>query len=159
MVPTSYLVYLSSTEMTLELSMKISNIAGRGRSMIGYSDDSGSNELWLIPEGKYETKKMIDNLNALPGVRVISAVALSKPIKTTEIIGIRDVFSSIGLNTANVSDDELAMYFNDQVNDRFTHYIDYDHRQKMKGPVEISIKRLEDHPHFSPDWLIKKEDS
>ncbi len=48
------------------------------------------------------------------------------------------------------------MFLNSNLHGQVTHYIDYDHKRMRFPPVKISIKPIQDHPQYTPDWLKER---
>ena len=57
------------------------------------------------------------------------------------------------LDTAGVSDNELSLFIDTKLEGQYTYYIDPAFKRNERGLTNIRIKRVEDHPQFSPDWL------
>jgi hypothetical protein len=158
MTAVSYLMLVTTSQNDMEVTLAVLNIAGRGQAFYGQSDSDGSTNLWLIPNGKKSKQEVITKLKAIPAIRNVSIVALSKPFIQAELGDVRDLFITAGLDTGNVNDDELFRFIDAKLHGKYTYYIDADFKPTKRGAVKIRIRPSEEHPHFSPDWL-KESDS
>jgi hypothetical protein len=147
-----------NVEENVEILLAIFNIAGKGQSFYGSSNGSVNTALWIIPKGKKNRKEVIEQLQAIQSIREISVVTLNNPVEETELEEVRELFVCAGLDTSEVTDNELSLFLNAKLQEQYTYFIDFDHDQIRKGIVKIHIKPIEEHPNFSPDWLKKDND-
>lgn len=136
----------------VDVILAILNIAGRVRALLGSSSGVVSKGLWIIPNGKKDKQELITELQAVPSIHKVSIIALSKPIKRKELAEVRELFAGYGLDASSVTDNELLLFINDKIQGQCNYFINEDFDREQ---AKISIKCIEDHPHFSPDWLKK----
>ena len=148
-----YLMSVTTSQNDVEVLLAISNTAGRGEVFHGSSNGVTNTQLSIIPNGRKDREEVIAQLQALPSVLSVSVVTLSKPVIETELAGVRELFAGIGWDASSITDDELLLFINSKLQGQYTYYVDYDLGKMRNKPVKIRIKRIEEHPHFSPDWL------
>lgn len=154
----SYILFIEkSSQGDIELMLSILNIAGRGFSFYGSSNDSTSLSLWLIFNGKNNPAEIKKQLEAISPIKKVTVITVSSPIKETEIKALREVFLKIGWDSQDVSNEELSMFIKAKLHHQETHYIDYDHKKIQSSPVKIKIIPIQNHPDFSLDWLKEKK--
>jgi hypothetical protein len=151
MTPASYLMLITASKMDAEVTLAILNTAGRGQAFHGFSNGAVNTGLWIIPKAKGNKQEVITQLQAIAAIKSVSIVTLSKPVDENKLAEVRDLFAQLGWDTSNVTNDALSLFINAKLQGQYKYYIDYEHREK--GQVKIQIKLLEEHPHFSPDWL------
>jgi hypothetical protein len=113
-------------------------------------------ELWIVPKSKKSREQLVTKLKAVPFIREISVVTLSRPITNTELFEARELFNALGLDASDVKDDELCLFLNARLQGKYTYLIDFEHK-KGRASDKIRIVRAEEHPHFSPEWLTNKD--
>lgn len=141
-----------SFEAKTERGLAILNIT-HGINMYGSTDETGSTELWVVPAPTKRKDELTEQLLSVKGISSVSVVTLSKPIKSVELNEVRKLYLNLGVDASKVSDDKLAMFIDDVLQQQYAYYMDYDFKKTRTSPVEVSIKRIEEHPHFSPEWL------
>jgi hypothetical protein len=151
MTTASYLMSITTSKKDAEVTLAILNTAGRGHAFHGFSNGAVNTDLWIIPRGKSNRQEVITQLQAIPAIRNVSIVTLSRPVQKNELGEVRELFAQLGWDSRNVTDDALLLFINAKLQGQYTYYIDYDHREK--GPVKIQVKPIEQHPYFSLDWL------
>jgi hypothetical protein len=151
MTAVSYLIAIITTQRSLEVTLALQHIAGSGQAFHGFSNGTVSTDLWIIPKGKTNRQKVITQLQAIPTIQSISIVALSNPVKEMELTEVRELFAQVGWDTNSVTDEALSLFINAKLQGQYTYYIDYNPLEK--APIRIQIKPIQEHPHFSPDWL------
>jgi hypothetical protein len=159
MTTVSYLISVTTSQNDAEVTLAILNLAGKGQAFYGQTDDSGSTDLWIIPDSRKNRQELTTHLQAVPAIRSVSIVPLSKPIKEAEFAEVRELFAEIGWDASDVTDQELSSFINDKLEGKYTYYIDHDPRKNGKVPAKIRVRPLTQHPHFSPDWLKKSDDA
>lgn len=137
--------------MDAEAIVAIFNIAGRGTLIHGFGNEKTNTDLWMIKKGRSSSQEVISRLQALPAVLSAYIAVLSKPVKENELEEVRELFTHIGWDASGIVNETLAVFLNSHLLGQTIYYIDHDARQK--APVKIKIKPLEEHPHFSPEWL------
>lgn len=155
MTTVSYLMSVTSSQKGAEVFLAILNIAGRGHAFHGSSNGAVSKDLWIIPKGNKNKQEVIKQLQAIPAILSVSVVALSKPVRETELAEVRELFAGFGWDASSVTDDELSLFINAKLQGQYTYFIDYDFEKARTESVKIHVKPIEEHPHFSPDWLKK----
>jgi hypothetical protein len=150
-MPWSYLIAITTASNHVEVMVAVWNIAGKGKMICVVSNGSLSTDLWIIPKGRRNREEVLAQLQATPAIHSVSVVALSNPVRNEELWGVRELFGQIGWNTSDVTDEMLSLFLNVKLRGEYSYYIDYDPRER--APRKILIKRIEDHPGFSPDWL------
>lgn len=151
MTTTSYLISITTSGNDPQVILAILNTAGRGYAFHGFSNGAVNTALWIIPRGKKNSQEVATRLQKIPGILRISVVTLSKPVQKNELVEVRSLFSQVGWDSSQVTDEALSLFINAKLQGQYTYYVDYDHR--AKAPIKIQIKPIENHPHFSPDWL------
>jgi hypothetical protein len=151
MTPVSYLISISGSQKGVEAILTVAKIAGRGQAFHSFSNGDVSTDLWIIPKGKRNRQEVLKQLQAIPAIHSVSVVALSNPIKEKELKEVRELFAGVGLDASSVTNEDLSLFINAKLQGQYTYYIDYDLRGKT--PVKIQIKPIQEHPHFSPDWV------
>jgi hypothetical protein len=150
-VTTSYLISITTATNDVQIILAILNIAGKGQAFHGFSNDATNTALWIIPRGRKNSQEVTTQLQKMPGILSVSVVTLSTPVQKNELTEVRSLFSQIGWDSSQVTDKALSVFINAKLQGQYTYYVDYDHRAKT--PIKIQIKPIEEHPHFSPDWL------
>jgi hypothetical protein len=150
-MPVSYLISVITSQKDVEVILAILNIAGKGHAFHGFSNGDISTDLWIIPKGKKNIQSVITELQTIPAIRSVTIVALSNPVKNSELLEVRKLFADVGWDASSVPDNTLSLFINAKLKGQYTCYIAYNHREKL--PVKIEIKLIEEHPLFSPDWL------
>jgi hypothetical protein len=158
MTSISYLLSITTSSQETEVILAILNTAGRGHALFGTSNEVVSKTLWFIPKGRKNKEEVTIQLKAIPAIQQVSVVALSQPLGSTELAEIRELFNDFNLDAKDVSDDELSLFIDSKIQGKYSYYIDFDHKNTRWEKAKIHIKRLEDHPQFSPDW-VKRENS
>ncbi|MEI6949994.1 hypothetical protein V9K67_22605 [Paraflavisolibacter sp. H34] len=158
MTPISYMILLTTSHQSAELTLKILNTAGRGYAFYGETNGNGTSEFWIIQKGKNNQQEVTTQLQRVPSIRSVSVVALSRPVTSTELIQIRKLFAVVGWDTTSVSEEELALFVNGELQGKNAYFIEFVPKERSNAPVKINIRRIEEHPHFSPEWL-KEQDS
>lgn len=164
MTPVSYIISVtfpqpaSSSQNHTEVLLAILNKAGRGQSFYGFgSDGCDYLELWIIPKGKKTRQDVLTELQAVPAIHTVDIVALSKPVKETELLELRMLFTKLGWDVNSVTNEELLLFLDDIVQLKFNHYLEVDDMRRSVTPAKMQIKSWKDHPDFSPDWLVEQE--
>lgn len=158
MIPVSYLLSVSTSRPQTEMIVAIFNTAGRGHVIFGTSNEEVSKTLWLIPKGQKNKEEVARQLQAISREQQIAIVALHQPLEVNQVTEIRALFNDFNLDPSDVTDGEISLFINSQIERTYSHYIDIDHTSRRSGQHKVSIKRLEDHPQFSPDWLKAKSE-
>ena len=146
---------VSTSQKDVEVILAILNIAGMGQAIYGENDSTGWTDLWIIPQSKKSKHEVTTQLLAVPAIRRVSVVRLSKPVKEIELSEVRELFAGIGWDASSVTDKELSLFVNAKIQGQYTYYIDHDETKKGKEPVKIRIRPAQEHPHFSPEMLKK----
>lgn len=157
MTTTGYLMIVTTSKQDTEILLAILNTAERGQAIYSISNESIKKELWIIPKRKKNKQEIIAQLNKVPGIFSISIVGLSKTLKETELLEVRELFNSIGWDASDVTDNDLSRFINAKLQGQYTYFVDYDHKKIGKQLLKIYIKPIEEHPDFSPDWLVKDD--
>jgi hypothetical protein len=155
MKPIGYIISITTSPRNAEDMMTVLKIAGQGQMLAGTSTEILNSCLYAIPTGKKSKQKLAIELQAVPSFSNVHVVALSKSIKKAELSEVRKIFAGFGWDSSSVSDEELSLFIVSKLKGEYTYYIDIDNKRIGKRTVKIYIKRLEDHPQFSPDWLKK----
>jgi hypothetical protein len=150
-MPLSYLITVTTVSNHLEVMVSLWNIAGRANPIGGFSDGTFSTDLWIISNGRRNGEEVLAQMQAIPAIRGVSVVALSNRLHNEELSGVRELFEQIGWDSSDVTDEALSLFLNAKLRGEYSYYIDFDPRER--APRKIRIKRIEDHPGFSPDWL------
>ena len=148
----SYIMAIATSKAGVEVFLAIKNIAGTGRAHFGRTDEFGGVELWIVPKSKKGREELTTQLKALSFIQQVSVVALSKPVTKTELFEVRELLARLGWDASHVSDEELSLFLNAKLQGKYTYLIDFDH-EKDRASNKIRIIQVEEHPHFSPDWL------
>jgi hypothetical protein len=157
MRPIGYIISVSTSQSNTEDVPTVLKIAGQGLVLVATSTEAHVTHLYAIPAGKISKQELATQLRAVTGISKVSVVALSKSIKKTELSEVRKIFAGFDWDSSSVSDDELSLFIVSKLKGQHIYYIDLDFKKIGKGPVKMHIKRLEEHPEYSPDWLKKKE--
>jgi len=152
---TKYYILLldQSSQGDEDFHLSMLNIAGFNIPLYGSSGDFGCTSLRLILKARNKPEEIIKQIEALSIVNNVTLVPISSPFEQSELLELRDVFLKIGWDAQDVSGDELSIFFQSNLKGQNTHYIDFDHKRHRTSPVKISIKRLQDHPNFKPEWI------
>lgn len=154
MTSVSYLILATISQKDVEDVegvLAILNIAGRGQAFLGSSSGNVSTNLWIIPKDRRNKQDVTTMLQAIPSIRSVSVVTLSNPAREQELVKVRHLFTRLGLDASDVTDDALSLFINAKLKGLYTYYIHYDNIGKE--PVKIQVRPIKEHPHFSPDWL------
>ena len=157
MTTASYLMSITTSQKNVEVILAILNIAGMGQAFYGEDDGTVGTDLWIIPKSKKSRKEVTTQLQAVPAIRSVSVVQLSKPIKEAELVEVRELFAGIGWDASSVTDEELSLFINAKLQGQYTYYIDHDQKKKGKEPAKIHIRPAQEHPYFSPDMLLESD--
>ena len=114
------------------------------------------NSLWFIPKGRKNKEEVTIQLKAIPAIKHVSVVALNQPLGSTELVEIWELFNDFNLDAKDVSDNELSLFIDSKIQGKHSYYMDFDHKNIRWEKAKIHIKRIEDHPRFSPDWLKRE---
>ena len=147
----SYLIAVTTASKTVEVLLAVFNIAGKGRAFLGMSDGIVNTDLWIIRNGRRNKEEVLAQLQATPAIQSVAVVTLSNPVHNEELREVRGLFSQIGWDSYEITDEALSLFLNDKFRDKYSYYIDFDPRERV--PRKILIKRFEDHPDYSPDSL------
>ena len=153
MRPIGYIISVSTSQNNTEDLLNVLRIAGQGQFILGTTTETLSTHLYAIAAGKKSKQELATQLHAVPGFSKVHLVALSKSIKKTELSEVRKIFDEFDWDSSTVSDDELSSFIDSKLNGQHTYYLDLDYKKRGKGPVKMYVKRLEEHPQYSPDWL------
>jgi hypothetical protein len=153
MTAISYLLSVTASSQDPEVILAILNTAGRGHALGGTGNESFNKTLWVIPKGRKNKEEVTTQLKAIPAIQHVSVVALSRPPTSTQLAEVRELFNDFNWDSKDVTDDELSVFINSKIQGKYSYYIDFEHKYSMGKVKKIHIKRLEDHPQFSPDWL------
>jgi hypothetical protein len=129
------------------------NTAGRGHALFSTGNESISKTLWIIPKGRKNKQEVLAQLQAIPAIQHVSVAVLTQTLEATELEEVRAMFNDVNIDASDVSDDTLSIFINSKIQGTASYYIDLEHKNRRWGQTKISIKRIEDHPMFSPDWL------
>ena len=157
MRPIGYIISISTSQSNIEDVLTVLKIAGQGQMLFGTTTEALSTHLYVIPAGKKSKQELTTQLQAVPAFSKIHVVALSKSLKKTELSEVRKIFAGFNWDSSGVSDDELSLFIVSKLKGQYSYYIDLDYKRIRKGPVKINIKRLEEHPQYSSDWLKKSD--
>lgn len=152
----SYIMTVATSQTGVEVFLAIKNIAGTGYAQYGRSVEFGSVELWIVPKSKKSREELVTQLQAVPFIQQVSVVTLSKPVTSTELLKVRELFNSLGWNTSTVKDEELTLFLDAKLQGKYTYMIDIEH-EKGHAAEKIRIIRAEEHPHFSREWLVNND--
>ena len=157
MSPIGYIISISTSQNNTEDMRTVLKIAGQGQVLFGTSTEAQCTNLYATQAGKKSKQKLTTQLQAVPGFSKVNVVALSRSIKKTELSEVRKIFADLDWDSSSVSDDELSFFIVSKLKGQSIYYIDLGYKRIGKGPVKMSIKRLEEHPQYSPDWLKKSD--
>jgi hypothetical protein len=150
-----FLCLEKSSEGGVDLLVSILNTAGRGSAFYGAGNDAGSISLWFIYKPRNSPAEIKKQLEANPIVRKVTVVELSRPVTETELTELRAAWLQIGWDTSDITQAELSDYINTQLAGQHSYYIDGGSAPPRRLPVKIRIRRLQDHPGYSPDWPMQ----
>lgn len=150
----TYILYIEqSSQGDEDFYITVLNITGGSLPLYGSSGDFGCVSLRLIYKARNKPEEIKRQIEALPIVNNITLIPISSPIEQSELVGLRNIFLKIGWDTQDVSGEELSTFFQSILKGQNTHYIAFDHIRHRTSPVKISIKKLQDHPNFKPEWI------
>jgi len=75
---------VTTSQNQVKALLAILNLAG-WEHVMAHPMKVSMNILWIIPEGKKNRQEVMTQLQAVPAIRSISVVALSKQVKQTEL--------------------------------------------------------------------------
>jgi hypothetical protein len=154
MASKSYILYIEqSSQGDVDFTLSTLNIAGVSIPLYGRSGDFGCVSLRLLLKARNKPTEIKKQLEAISIVNNVTLVAVSSPLEESEISDLRNIFLKIGWDTQEVSREDLSIFIESNLQGRYTHYIDFDHKRHRNLPVKISIKRLQEHPNFKPEWI------
>jgi hypothetical protein len=153
MTSISYLLSITSSSQAPDVLLAIMNTAGRGHALFGTGNEAVSKTLWIIPKGRKNKQEVLAQLQAIPAIQHVSVAVLTQTPEATELEEVRAMFNDVNIDASDVSDDTLSIFLNSKIQGIASYYIDPEHKNRRWGQTKISIKRIEDHPMFSPDWL------
>ena len=152
----SYIITVATSKTGVEVFLAIRNIAGTGRTEYGRGGDFGNVEMWIVPKSKKRKEELVTQLQAVPFIQRVTVVTLSKPITNNELFEVRESFNGLCWDTSDVKDEEWSLFLNSRLQGKYTYMIDFEHG-KGRTSEKVRIIRPEEHPHFSPEWLINDE--
>jgi hypothetical protein len=152
----SYIMSVATSQTGVEVFLAVKNIAGTGSIQFSKSDEFGEAQLWIVPKSKKSREELVTQLKTVPFIQQVSVVTLSKPISDTELFEARELFNTLNLDASEVTNEELNLFLNARLQGKYTYLIDFGPK-KGRAPEKIRIIRAEEHPHFSPEWLINKD--
>ena len=147
-----YIILMNSQQSNSEAShslRKISNVVLLG----GSSNEKMSSDLFLITQTLISKDEITSQLGSIPGIVDTSIVSLSQPVKTDELAQVRKVLGEMTWDASNLTDDELSMYLEDKRKGQWTFYLEPEGRKKENGLTRVRMKRLDEHPQYSAEWL------
>ena len=153
MKPFGYIISVTTSQNNPEDLLTVLKIAGQGQFILGTSTETLSTHLYAMAAGKKSRQELATQLQAVPGFSKVHVVALSKSIKKTELSEVRKIFDEFDWDSSSVSDDELSSFIVSKLKGQHTYYLDLDYKKRGKGAVKMYVKRLEEHPQYSPDWV------
>lgn len=164
--PVGYLISLSNFSATVnnrEVIQAALKIIGHWQQIMGMTNDSVNMNLFIVPAAEKDVEELTEQLQAIPKVRNVSVVAWSKPAKAAELAAVRKMLTRYNLNANTVNDKQLSMFLNSKLDGQYTYYIDQDRQLNLKGLHDMHIKRLDEHPQYSPAWrkdrVVKQQDT
>jgi hypothetical protein len=152
----SYIMTLATSRTGVEVFLTIRNIVGSGSAEYGRSGDFGNVQMWIVPKCKKSKEELVTKLQAVPLIQQISVVTLSNPIGSNELVEVRELFNSLNWDTSNVTDERLSLFLNAKLQGKYTYMLDFEHR-KGRNTAKVRIIPAEEHPHFSPQWLVSEK--
>lgn len=147
---------VATSQNGVEVFLAIRNIAGTGQAQYGKSGDLGNVELWIVPKSKNAKEELVTKLQAVPFIQKVSVVQLSKPVTESELVEVRELFNNLDWDIREIKDGELSSFLNAKLQGKYTYMLDFEHG-KGRSADKVRIIRAEEHPHFSPEWLINNE--
>ncbi len=154
MIPVGHIISVTASASDRQVMRAVLKIAGSRQMVFGITTEDVSTHLFVIPESKKSTEELATEVQAVPGLSKVAIVALSKPVNKMELAELRELFAGLDWDASSVTDDELSLFIDDKLLGQYTYYIELGHKRNESGMVSMRIKRLEDHPQFSPDWLV-----
>ncbi|MBE7171153.1 MAG: hypothetical protein INR73_11215 [Williamsia sp.] len=155
LTPAVYLISMTASADTSNHLNRLNaeiRITGMWQSIMGMTKDSITTDLVFIPAAGKDKNKLAMQLQAVPGIRHVSVVPLSNPATPAELAAVRKVFAGFDLSTRKVSNKQLSLYLRSIIERQDTYYIDQGPMQNATGLRDMHIKRLEEHPQYSPEW-------
>jgi hypothetical protein len=150
----NYILFINQSSQGDEnFILSLLNIAGFNFPLYGYSGDFGSESIRLLFNARNTSDEIKKRLETLSIVNEVILVPISNPLNQSELSEVRNIFLKIGLDTQEVSEEELTMYIQSNLIGRNTHYIDFDNKNDRTSRVKIRIKQLQEHPDFKPEWI------
>lgn len=150
----SYIMVVSSSKADIALSLAIKNTAGTGRVHYGRNTEHGNTELWIIPKSRKTKEELVEKLQALPLLKQLSVVSLSKPVTANELLAVRELFNrQLGWDCSELSNEVLQTFLQARLQGKYSYLIDL--KKEKQGSAEIlRIIKAEDHPDYSPEWRV-----
>ena len=136
-----------------EAVLSVLKIVGSGQVFFGSGDGLVTTNLMAIPANGKSTKELTAQLEAVSVIRSVFVIAISDPISQAELSGVRNLFASVNRDTSDIGDEQLTLYIASKLRNEYTYYLDIAQRRNEKGLFNVRIKRLEEHPEFTPDWI------
>lgn len=146
-------LFVSITEInpSKEAMVAIFNMSGAACMHFGL----GHTSFWILPNNKKDREETIAQLESVPGLHSVYVVSLSNPVTIEEVGEVRKMLNVFSIDTSAVTDDKLAAYLNSILDNKSTFYIEFDDEAARKGDTKLLIAALEEHPDFSPQWLLQ----
>ncbi|HEV7334041.1 MAG TPA: hypothetical protein VGN63_23605 [Flavisolibacter sp.] len=152
--PNGYLVAVTASEnQQRAVQERVRKIAKESRLLFVKTGNGVSTDLFIISTEEIDKTEVRSRLQSIPGSQNVLVTAFSNPLAVTEGSEVRKLFAAIGLNAGNVPDADLSMYLNNILAGNYSHYLDVGRQPNEQGLCALTIKRLEEHPQFSPDWF------
>ena len=154
MTPVGYMISVTTSALNRQVVPAVLKIAGSGEMFFGSTIENINNHLFVVRENKKSTQEFTAQLQAVPGISKVVVAAISQPVTDIELSEVRELFAGLDWDANDVTDDQLSLFIDDKLRGQYTYYIDLGHKKNSGGTISMRIKRLEEHPEFSPDWLM-----
>jgi hypothetical protein len=156
-MPIDYIISLK-TSSDSGAALVLYEILRNVQVLCGSSNESINTRLYIIRAAEKSEQDIFKQLQAVTKIQDFSIVPLSVPINTEELKKVRKLFSGMNWDASNVSDKELSMYLADKLQGGWAYYIGTQHSGKGSMMPKMYVKRLEEHPEYSPDWSKFNDD-
>jgi len=155
MIHSGYLILLTSSEqLTSEVTHNIHRCAGFGYALYGSSTEKKCQTLWIIRRPKNDIDSIQQMLSAISTIQSVSMVPLDIPMVTSQVTLIRDLFTTLEWISTTVTDAEIAIFFESELNGTQTHYFYFDPHNKHTKM--LTFKLLKELPEYSEEWEISQ---
>lgn len=146
MISVGYLISVTAPHSNREVWLTVRKIAGRGQALFGIGNESANTDLFIIPACEKSIQELTRQLEAVPSFYKVAVATLSKPIKETELVEVRKIFTAVDMDPSSIQDHDLTLFLESKLEGQYHYNIGSEIKRNEKGLFNLHIKGLEKHP-------------